>query len=102
MTICGSNCMTSMVKSVSKTLTDDQTQAESIGLLYFRENGPALFRDQLNRQMKQGEGLRSWFLSAVDVLAKQSLVRSCSINGHRWCEIDFKKDLEGAEKVVGC
>ena len=92
----------SMVKSVSKTLTDDQTQAESIGLLYFRENGPALFRDQLNRQMKQGEGLRSWFLSAVDVLAKQSLVRSCSINGHRWCEIDFKKDLEGAEKVVGC
>ena len=92
----------SLVKSVSKTLTDDQTRAESIGLLYFRENGPALFRDHLNRQMKQGEGLRLWFLSVIDLLAKQSLVRSCSINGHRWCEIDFKKDLEDAEAVVSC
>ena len=90
----------SMVKSVSKTLPDEHTMAESIGLLYFRGEGPALFRAQLDHLMKQGDGLRLWFLSVVDALAKQSLVRACSINGHRWCEIDFKRDLENAERVM--
>ncbi len=88
-----------MVKSVSKTLPDEHTNAESIGLLYFRGKGTALFREHLDRQMKQGTGLRLWFLSVVDALARQSLVRACSINGHRWCEIDFKRDLENAESV---
>lgn len=90
----------SMVKSVGKTLPDEHTMAESIGMLYFRGNGPALFRERLDRQMKQGDGLRRWFLSVVDTLAKDSLVRACSIAGHRWCEIDFKRDLEKAESVV--
>ena len=89
----------SMVKSVSKTLPDEHTMAESIGLLYFRGKGPALFRDHLDQRMKQGNGLRLWFLSVVDTLARQSQVRACSINGQRWCEIDFKKDLENAESV---
>ena len=90
----------SMVKSVSKTLPDEHTMAESIGLLYFRDEGPALFREHLDRKMKQGDGLRLWFLSVVDALAKQSQVRACSINGHRWCEIDFKRDLEDAESIM--
>ena len=90
----------SMVKAVSKTLPDEHTMAESIGLLYFRGKGPALFREHLDQRMKQGKGLRLWFLSVVDALARQSLVRACSINGYRWCEIDFKKDLDGAERVV--
>lgn len=90
----------SMVKNVGKTLPDEHTMAESIGLLYFRGEGPALFREQLDRQMKQGDGLRLWFLSVVDTLAKQSLVKACSINGHRWCEIDFKRDLDNAERIM--
>ena len=90
----------SMVQAVSKTLPDEHTMAESIGLLYFRGDGPALFRDQLDRQMRQGTGLRLWFLSVVDALAGQFQVRACSINGQRWCEIDFKKDLDDAETVV--
>lgn len=90
----------SMVKAVSKTLPDEHTMAESIGLLYFRDEGPVLFREHLDRQMKQGTGLRLWFLSVVDALARQSLVRACSINGHRWCEIDFKRDLDNAEKIM--
>ena len=90
----------SLVKAVGKTLPDEHSMAESIGLLYFRGEGPALFRDCLDRQMKQGDGLRLWFLSVVDALAKQSLVRACSIKGRRWCEIDFKRDLEKAERVV--
>ncbi len=91
----------SMVISVGKTLPDEHTMAESIGLLYFRGAGPALFREQLDRHMRQENGLRLWFLSVVDTLAKQSLVRACSIAGQRWCEIDFKKDLENAELLLG-
>ncbi len=91
----------SMVISVGKTLPDEHTMAESIGLLYFRGAGPALFREQLDRHMRQENGLRLWFLSVVDALAKQSLVRACSIAGQRWCEIDFKKDLENAELLLG-
>ena len=90
----------SMVKAVGKTLPDEHTMAESIGLLYFRGAGPALFSAHLERQMKQGDGLRLWFLSVVDALARQSLVCACSIAGRRWCEIDFKRDLEKAESVV--
>ena len=89
----------SMVKSVGKTLPDEHTMAESIGLLYFRGAGQALFREQLDRHIRQENGLRLWFLSVVDTLAKQSLVRACSIAGQRWCEIDFKKDLASAESV---
>ena len=89
----------SMVTSVGKTLPDERTMAESIGLLYFRGDGPALFRAQLDRHLRQEHGLRLWFLSVVDKLAKQSLVRACSIAGRRWCEIDFKKDLESAESM---
>lgn len=88
-----------MVKSVGKTLPDEHTMAESIGMLYFRGEGPALFRERLDRQMKHGDGLRLWFLSVVDALAGESLVRACNINGHRWCEIDFKRDLEKAGSV---
>ena len=90
----------SMVKAVSKTLPDEHTMAESIGLLYFRGTGPGLFRDHLDRHMKQGTGLRLWFLSVVDALARESQVRACSIDGYRWCEIDFKRDLENAENVI--
>jgi len=85
------------VKSVSKALTKNQTHAESIGLVYFRDNGPELFRQRLNEQIKQDNGLKLWFLSVIDSLAKQALIRACSINGHRWCEIDFINDLEMAE-----
>ncbi len=90
----------SLVAAVSKTLADDETQAESIGMLYFRDEGPALFRDLLQQQMRQGDGLKSWFLSAVDLMARQGLVHSCNVNGHRWCEIDFKEDLDQAHAVV--
>ncbi len=89
----------SRVKSVSKALTESQTQAESIGLLYFRENGPALFRQQLHKQIKQDDALTRWFLSVIDALARQSFVHACSINGHRWCEIDFIHDLKIAERL---
>ena len=88
------------VSAVSKILNDEQTQAESIGMLYFRENGPQQFRATIESAMRKPSGLKSWFLAVVDAMAAEGKVSACSISGHRWAEIDFISDLEAAEKIL--
>lgn len=85
-----------LVAHVSKTLPAERIHAESIGLLYFRRNGPSLFRAAVDQCLRDPAGLKSWYLTVVDSLAGQGLVRPCGINGRRWAEIDDKQDLEHA------
>jgi choline kinase len=87
------------VRHVSKTLSAEQSHAESIGMLYFRENGPLIFRESIETTMRAPNALKSWFLSAVDALANKNMVQACSISGMRWAEIDFIVDMENAEKL---
>ena len=87
------------VVHVSKALTAGQTHAESIGLLYFRNNGAALFRQALEENMRQPKRLKAWFLSVIDALAGLGLVTSCSIKGLHWAEIDFIDDLQRAKSI---
>lgn len=87
------------VVHVSKALTVEQTHAESIGLLYFREQGPELFCAALEETMRHPRGLKSWFLAVIDAMASKQLVRACSIKGKRWAEIDFVDDLKSAAAV---
>ncbi len=89
----------SYVAHVSKSLSAAQTHAESIGLLYFRGDGPALFRRALEETIRQPRGLKAWFLAVIDALAGRKLVRPCSIKGLRWAEIDFIDDLQAAESI---
>ena len=84
------------VKQVSKLLPANEIDAESIGLIYFREQGPQQFSEALEKALRQPARLKSWYLSIIDELADQKLVNSCSIAGHRWCEIDFIEDLAKA------
>lgn len=84
------------VKQVSKIVPTHQVNAESIGLIYFREQGPKIFCHAIESALRHPAELKSWYLSIIDVLAKQHLVNSCSIQGHRWCEIDFIEDLSRA------
>ena len=87
------------VRHVSKTLTAEQTHAESIGFLYFRGDGPGLFHAALEETIRQPKGLKAWFLSVIDALAGKQLVRACSINGLRWAELDFVDDLDSARDI---
>jgi len=89
------------VKHVSKTLPTDQIDAESIGLVFFREHGPQLFRDAIEAALRHQTELKSWYLSIIDALAQKQLVKSCSISQHLWCEIDFAVDLARAEALFG-
>ncbi len=84
------------VQQVSKIVPPHQVNAESIGLLYFRDQGAFLFRQSVEEALRHPAELKSWYLSIIDRLAKQHLVRTCSVSGFRWCEIDFIEDLARA------
>jgi choline kinase len=84
------------VRQVSKIIPPHQVDAESIGLIYFREQGPQIFRQAVESALRHPAELKSWYLSIIDALAKQHLVNACSVKGFRWCEIDFIEDLARA------
>ena len=88
------------VKNVSKILNAEDTNAESIGMLYFRDQGAIDFKANLESQMRSQEGLKSWFLSVVDMMAGQGEVEAGNFSGQRWAEIDFIADLVAAEKLL--
>tara|TARA_Y100001936_G_scaffold252558_1_gene312741 strand:- start:26612 stop:27355 length:744 start_codon:yes stop_codon:yes gene_type:complete len=88
-----------LVQHVNKTLPSDQIDAESIGLIYFRSNGPILFREAIEEALRYPKELKSWYLTIIDMLSEKSLVSVCEISGHRWCEIDYAPDLIKAQKL---
>lgn len=86
------------VKQVSKKLSAEETDAESIGLIRFSQRGCEVFRDAIEQALRKPEKLKSWYLATVSTLAGQGMVSSYSVAGCRWCEIDFIQDLQAAEK----
>jgi choline kinase len=84
------------VKQVSKIIPPQQVDAESIGLVYFREQGPRIFSQAVESALRHPAELKSWYLSIINALAQQHLVNACSVKGFRWCEIDFIEDLAKA------
>jgi choline kinase len=88
------------LKAVGKRLALDTVNGESIGMLLFRGTGPGLFVDQVEAMMRTPEGAKVWYLQAIDRLARQGHVRTCSIQGLAWGELDFPQDLERARRMV--
>lgn len=87
------------LRRVGKTLSDG-VNGESIGMMAFRGDGPALFRETVAHVMRYGEGVKRWYLSAIDDLAGRHRVRACDIHGLSWCEVDEAEDLAHAQQVV--
>jgi choline kinase len=87
------------LRRIGKAL--EQYNAESIGLLAFRGDGPRLFIDEVERMMRSSEGTRRWYLRAVDALAQAGGdVRTVSVRGEEWQEVDFPEDVEKAEALT--
>jgi L-glutamine-phosphate cytidylyltransferase len=85
------------LRRIGKALEAGHYNAESIGLLAFRGDGPRLFIDQVERMMRQPDGTRRWYLRAIDALAQAGAdVRTVSITGEAWQEVDFPEDVEKA------
>ena len=74
----------------------ERIDAESIGMLRFDDEGARLFRDELDRMMREPREKARWYLSAIDRLARKGHVGFCDIQGRRWCEIDTPSDLAWA------
>lgn len=88
--------------SIGKTLLPQQTNGESIGMLRFMGDGPKIFRDELKRLMRHDDGTKSWFLSAIDGLAKSGVnVSTTSIEGADWAELDTPEDYEICLSLFG-
>jgi choline kinase len=79
----------------------DAYDSESIGLIAFRGAGPRLFIDRVETMMRSSEGVRRWFLRAIDALAREGTdIDTVSIKGEQWQEVDFPEDVGKAEALT--
>ncbi len=91
----------SLVK-VGKDISPEQADGESIGMLLFRGDGPALFQQALESAIRTPQALKQWYLSVIDDMAQSGFVWTLSIQGLQWAEIDCAEDLDQAETIVQC
>ena len=88
------------LQRVGKRLELDVVTGESIGMMAFRGQGPRLFGDEIEALMRTDQGLKLWYLSAIDDLAQAGYVNVCNIHPLSWCEVDDRADLDNAATVV--
>ncbi len=88
--------------AIGKTLSAQETNGESIGMLRFTTDGAALMKSAMETVLREADGFRRWYLSAVDLLAKNDFgaVAAVSIEGLGWCEVDCPADMARAETLI--
>lgn len=86
--------------AIGKTLTAEQSNAESIGFLAFRGEGAALFRDTVDAFMRTPAGVENWYLKIIDAIAPSGMVGTVSVAGMEWGEVDFLNDIEFATRLT--
>jgi choline kinase len=85
---------------IGKDLAAETVDAESIGMILFRQEGPAMFRRAVEKALRDPSSCSKWYLSVINELAQSFPVETCPINGYQWCEVDFPADLKLASRVV--
>ena len=86
--------------AIGKRLSARESNAESIGMLAFKGEGPAIFRNQVEAMMRTPEGVINWYLKAINAIAPTGAVGTVSIEGLDWGEVDFPEDLEVARTLT--
>jgi choline kinase len=85
---------------IGKDLDAHIVDAESIGMIRFRLDGPARFCRAVENALMDSSACKKWYLSVINEIAQTSSVWTCPINGYKWCEVDFPADLKHARGVV--
>lgn len=85
--------------AIGKKLAPEVVNAESIGLLVFREAGVKAFRDELEMAIRRPDALRLWYLSVVNDMAQHTPVHTRTIKGLWWGEVDSVEDLESVREA---
>ncbi|NJM77074.1 MAG: phosphocholine cytidylyltransferase family protein [Acaryochloridaceae cyanobacterium RU_4_10] len=87
------------LQQISKSLSEDDAQGESVGLLKFTRQGmTALFAEAETALAVGGEN--QWAPAAIDRLAQHQPIAGIDIAGLPWIEIDFPEDLHQARHTV--
>ena len=87
------------LRAIGKRIAEG-VNAESIGLLAFRDGGAERFRDAIERAMRTAEGTTIWYLRVIHHLAQNGEVWTLDINGEEWGEVDFPEDVEAARALT--
>ena len=87
------------LKAIGKRLAGG-VNAESIGLLAFRDGGAERFREAIEQAMRTPEGTTIWYLRVINQLAQSSDVWTLDISGEQWGEVDFPPDVEQARELT--
>lgn len=81
------------LRAVSKILPSDVVNGESIGLMRFTGEGVKAFRAALDKAVRTQRGLKAYYLSVIDQLAREIPIETASMTGLWWGEMDSPKDL---------
>lgn len=88
--------------AIGKTLPLDLVTGESIGFLRFTKEGGRAFVAEIERLLRNEDGLKRWYLSAIDGIARyHGNVGVRSILGLEWGELDFPADLDRGVEMTG-
>ncbi len=85
---------------IGKNIPREDIHGESIGMIRFHGRGPALFRRAMECALRDPGSACYWYLVVIDQMACRMPVWACSIEGLKWCEVDYPADLHYAERVV--
>lgn len=85
---------------IGKGLAVAGVDGEAIGISLYRGDGPEVFVDALAEVLREPGGRGRWYLSAVERLAGRGLVRTTSVDGLGYAEIDRPEDLPAAVQLV--
>ena len=86
--------------AIGKRLPKGNVNAESIGLLAFRDGGAERFGDAIERAIRSAEGTTIWYLRVIHQIAQKDDVWTFDIQGEEWGEVDFPEDVEAARALV--
>jgi choline kinase len=88
------------LKAIGKRIPIRTVNAESIGLLAFREGGAERFRDAIDRAIRTPEGTTIWYLRVIHQIAQNGDVWTLDVQGEEWGEVDFPVDVEAARALT--
>ncbi|MGH6706158.1 MAG: NTP transferase domain-containing protein [Sphingomicrobium sp.] len=89
-----------LLKAIGKRIERGGVNAESIGLLAFRDGGAERFRSAIDLAMRTPEGTTIWYLRVINHLAQSEDVLTLDISGEEWGEVDFPEDVGIAEALT--
>ena len=87
------------VTHIGKTLADDQTHAESIGIIRFSERGASQMRRALEEVVTERAVMRRFFVDAIQhMIDKGVAVNWTDTGGLPWIDVDTPDDLKFAQE----